>query len=637
MTDFFFRRPIRRRWVWLLLLGALLLAGTSPDAAAQVHVHIGSGTALDGGNARLAVSGDWANEGTFTPNTGTVVFDGSSTQVVTGTNAFYGLGVDNSAATGGLSLGSATTVQARLELLNGSLDNSSTTVTLGDGATIRRATGTLAAAPTFAATVNVEYTGTADVATGNELPDPAGPTSVETLTLTGSGRVSLTKPVTVTRALTLRGGSLDNSTSEVTVASGAEVQPGGGTLDQTPTYAGPVELTYNGSGPLTTGTELPDVVDRITVSAPGGLTLAKDVTVTDRLVISEGTMDLGGFDVTLDGSAVLDEQPGAVVSGAAGQIQATRTLTAPSGVDVAGLGFTITSAADLGSTTVVRTHARPFNDADVAVARVYDVTPAQDGGLNATISVRYDDSERLFPDVEDPLELYRSTDGGATWTLIGGTVDPAANTVTLAGVDALSQWTVGAPADVLPVELAAFRADVQGDRALLTWTTTSETDNAGFDVERRSGAGTWIRLGRIAGAGTTTEAQTYRFHDTALPYAADSLTYRLRQTDLNGTSTLSDAITVARTAVETLELLATFPNPARSRTTVRFALPRGADRDATLQLYDLLGRRVRQVSLAGKAGRNEQHVSVSGLASGLYFLRLTAGGETRTQRLSVVR
>jgi hypothetical protein len=615
-----------------------MFAVTPPGATAQVHVRIGSGTALDGGTARVAVSGDWTGDGPFTPATSTVVFNGSSDQTVSGTDTFYGLGVDRGAAATGLALGATTTVQARLDLQSGSIDNSGTTIALGDGVTIRRATGTLVAAPVFGATVNVEYTGTSDVTTGNELPDPSSGTSVGTLTVAGSGRVSLTQDVTVTGALSLKSGSLDNTTSTVTLASGAEVQPEGGSLGETPTYAGPVALTYDGTDPLTTGTELPGVVDRITVSTPGGLTLAKDVTVIDRLVIQEGTMDLGGFTVTLDGSAVLSEQPGAVVSGAAGQIQATRTLSAPSGTDVAGLGFTITSAADLGVTTVTRTHARPFNGDDIAVARVYNVTAANDSGLDATISFQYDDSERLFPDIEDPLEFYRSTDGGTTWTRVGGTVDPSTNTVTQTGIDAFSQWTVGAPADVLPVEMVAFRAEIREDRAVLTWQTASETANAGFDVERLDASGRWTRLGYVAGAGTTSEPQAYQFRDAALPYPADSLTYRLRQIDLDGTATLSSAITIARAAPEALELLGTFPNPARTQATVQFALPSGAaGEDVHLKLYDLLGRRVWQVRLAGKAGRHERQVDVSGLSSGLYFLRLTAGGETRTQRITVVR
>jgi predicted nucleotidyltransferase len=190
----------------------------------------------------------------------------------------------------------------------------------------------------------------------------------------------------------------------------------------------------------------------------------------------------------------------------------------------------------------------------------------------------------------------------------------------------------------LPVELSRLSATLEGEHAVLTWQTTSETDNAGFEVERQARSGGWRKLGRVAGAGTTPEPQSYRFRDTALPYSADSLTYRLRQVDLDGTTTLSEEITLTRAAVTDLELLGTYPNPARTRATIRFAVPARADGgEATLQLYDLLGRRVRQVLTSGTAGRHEQQLDVSGLSSGLYVLRLVAGGEVRTQRITVVR
>jgi surface protein len=191
----------------------------------------------------------------------------------------------------------------------------------------------------------------------------------------------------------------------------------------------------------------------------------------------------------------------------------------------------------------------------------------------------------------------------------------------------------------LPVELSAFDAQRQTGAVVLTWQTISETGNAGFAVQRRVEGLTspWKQLTFVEGAGTTTSSQHYRYRDADPPFA-DSLAYRLKQVDLDGTTTLSEEITLTRTTVTDLELLGTYPNPARTRATIRFAVPaRAGGADATLQLYDLLGRRVRQVLTPGTAGRHEQQLDVSGLSSGLYVLRLVAGGEVRTQRITVVR
>jgi len=202
---------------------------------------------------------------------------------------------------------------------------------------------------------------------------------------------------------------------------------------------------------------------------------------------------------------------------------------------------------------------------------------------------------------------------------------------------------------VLPVELAGFEATVDGGTVHLTWQTASETKNAGFEVQRRvastpgvrrgaeganGGEGAWTTVGSVEGSGTTTEAQRYRFTDDDLPYAADRLDYRLRQVDTDGTAHVSGTVTVERGVTE-VELLGTYPNPARSRATVRYALPE--KQEATIHLYDVLGRRVRTVVSGPKEGRHGQTLDTSSLPSGVYFLRLETDGQVRTQKLTVVR
>ena len=81
-----------------------------------------------------------------------------------------------------------------------------------------------------------------------------------------------------------------------------------------------------------------------------------------------------------------------------------------------------------------------------------------------------------------------------------------------------------------------------------------------------------------------TEATIYRFTDEALPYAADTLAYRPRQVDSDRSAQVTDPVTVARGGVSALELEETYPNPARNRVTVRFAVPDdvGAEGDVRL-------------------------------------------------------
>jgi flagellar hook assembly protein FlgD len=100
----------------------------------------------------------------------------------------------------------------------------------------------------------------------------------------------------------------------------------------------------------------------------------------------------------------------------------------------------------------------------------------------------------------------------------------------------------------------------------------------------------------------------------------------------------SDPVTVRFGNPNGLELLGSFPNPARSRATVRFAIPEQMSADnVRLELYDLLGRQVKTIPAAEASGRVEQTLDVSNLPSGTYLLRLSAGGQTQTQQVTIVR
>jgi hypothetical protein len=363
------------------------------------------------------------------------------------------------------------------------------------------------------------------------------------------------------------------------------------------------------------------------------------------------TMDFGGPDTT----AALVETDSARVTG--GLLEATRTLSGPQAVDVAGLGAVLSAGANLGDVTVTRGHTvQTAANGNESIERYYDIEPSKNNsGLSATLVHTYKDPE-LNNRTESQLELFKQTNG--SWEEKGvDSRDAQANTVTLSGIESFSRWTLGSASNPLPVEMAGFEGTRTEDGVRLTWQTASETNNAGFRVQRTIGVvdadgnsdvqasrrdaspgEDWQTVGHVDGSGTTTETQTYRFTDDDLPYAADTLAYRLKQVDADGSATTTDPVPVARGGIERLQLKKTFPNPARSRVTVRYAVPEGTEAEAvTMQLYDVLGRQVRTVTPEAKAGRHEQQLSVQNLASGVYVLRLRAAGDTQIRQLTVVK
>ncbi len=200
-----------------------------------------------------------------------------------------------------------------------------------------------------------------------------------------------------------------------------------------------------------------------------------------------------------------------------------------------------------------------------------------------------------------------------------------------------------APQDfgTVPVELVAFTAAVDGRDIRLAWQTATETNNFGFEVQSRSGQTDWLKIGFVAGQGTTTEPKSYDFLDRNL--APGSYDYRLRQIDTDGSFEYSPIVAATVGAPESFVLHQNYPNPFNPETTIQFEVPgRDNETPTALDVYNILGGHVRtllnEVRPAGTHsvvwdGRNE---SGRRLATGLYIYRLRSGSFVSTRKMLLV-
>ncbi|MCD6066164.1 MAG: hypothetical protein K0S33_990 [Bacteroidetes bacterium] len=103
------------------------------------------------------------------------------------------------------------------------------------------------------------------------------------------------------------------------------------------------------------------------------------------------------------------------------------------------------------------------------------------------------------------------------------------------------RWNFGV---VLPVQLLSFKGENLGDKNLLTWETAMEANNDYFTIDRSTDAVYFEPIGKVDGAGSSSKTITYTYTDALLPGEFNTLYYRLRQTDFNGTSSGSDIISL---------------------------------------------------------------------------------------------
>ncbi len=187
---------------------------------------------------------------------------------------------------------------------------------------------------------------------------------------------------------------------------------------------------------------------------------------------------------------------------------------------------------------------------------------------------------------------------------------------------------------VTPVELSSFTASTDNGTVNLNWSTATETNNKGFEIERKSVNGEYQKVGYVAGFGTTTEPKSYTFTDNKVE--GGQYTYRLRQVDLNGSSSYSKEVEVEVTVPKVFSLAQNYPNPFNPTTLIQYSIP--AEQHVKLNVYNLLGEKVMTlVDGIQKSGQHEVNFNASNLASGVYIYKLEAGTQSSIKKMVLMK
>lgn len=177
----------------------------------------------------------------------------------------------------------------------------------------------------------------------------------------------------------------------------------------------------------------------------------------------------------------------------------------------------------------------------------------------------------------------------------------------------------GAP--VVPVELTSFTSAVNKNVVTLNWTTATETNNRGFEIERSTGNGEFVKAGFIPGHGTTVQPEAYSFSEAM---AQGSYTYRLKQIDFDGSTEYSHTV-YADVLPVVFALEQNYPNPFNPSTKISYSVQ--TDCNVSLNVYNSLGQLVASpVNSNVAAGNYSVTFDASHLGSGVYYYILKATG-----------
>ena len=186
----------------------------------------------------------------------------------------------------------------------------------------------------------------------------------------------------------------------------------------------------------------------------------------------------------------------------------------------------------------------------------------------------------------------------------------------------------------VPVKLISFTANTGGKHVDLAWTTASESNNKGFDIERSIDGVNFEKVTFVKGAVNSNRVVNYTLTDAdAFAKAGVAvLYYRLKQIDLNGATALSNVVMVSIKTVATSTNVTVYPNPFNNK--VEISMFANQEEAAEITIVDISGRLVTKQTKTLVTGSNTIEVSqLDNLGKGIYFITITNAGNTITQKL----
>ncbi|HEX8505554.1 MAG TPA: T9SS type A sorting domain-containing protein [Hymenobacter sp.] len=380
--------------------------------------------------------------------------------------------------------------------------------------------------------------------------------------------------------------------------------------------------------------------------------LGGDVVVTGALSIGAGSnLSLGSYSLTVLSGNISAASTGYVVANGSGSLR-VRVPRASASLPGAQITFPVgTSATSYSPVTLQQTStvsddvfevrmldkvyknysaAPSFAGTTPVVTEAVNKTwliskevPANPATVNMTLQWNASEVTSKFDATRAHINHYTNGAWDVYNTETGAAASGTAYVATRSNIDSFSPFSVSSRVDgALPVELVFFNAKRTGSAVATTWATANEQNNDYFTVERSATGTEFVAIGEVRGAGSSSKRLNYAFEDKA-PLMGTAY-YRLRQTDTDGKTTFSPAVTVQG---GTTLFMTAVPNP----NTGKFDIWVPTAEVTAVEVFSVVGARVRTEAVAGAGSRLSFDLSAQ--PAGVYLVRLQTAAGTRVARV----
>jgi hypothetical protein len=486
--------------------------------------------------------------------------------------------------------------------------------------------------------------------------------AITTGTLDFTGRLSVDFGTTTLGNVTVSSGATLISNSSGTIMSRTSSGLGGVfTLDGTlilkrmgTLQIGMTTINFNGTvqydtigaqSMLTaiTGGASPNTYNNLTLSGSGAKSLGLSTTVNGTLLFGGSAIaQLGTFNMALGSSSTISGASAAnyidvsssgifqrsIAANGTYDFPVANVAYSPVSLTLSGASF---SSASIAVDAFNTKHTLNTSSTDY-LNRYWNVTVTGITGGSYNADFVYVDGDVAGTETNITLGQHN----GVQWNVVGS-VDAGTNTLSATGLTSFSDFT-GGEASALPIQLASFVGSYVGNNAKLEWSTISEVNNYGFNVQRLNEISkNFETVGFVAGKGTTLEPQSYEYID-----ANPSTSYRLEQIDNDGLTTYYGPIMLNPNSVgdnvpAVFALNQNYPNPFNPTTNITFSLANSGY--TTLKVYNILGNEVATLFNGnGEAGKLYIiKFDATKLSTGMYIYKLQNGNNVEVRKLTLVK